>query len=77
MSCECKCKFYGRKCSSNQKCKNLKEHHMCKIDYIWIPATCSCENNKYLRSMIDDSMIKFDELIETTKTAPTNLNEEK
>ena len=25
--------------------------------YIWNPATCSCENSKYLGSTIDDSMI--------------------
>ena len=39
ISCECKCKFDGRKCNSNQKwnkrkrrCerKNLKKHHMCE-----------------------------------------------
>ena len=39
ISCECKCKFDGRKCNSDQKwnsnkyrckCKNLKERHLCK-----------------------------------------------
>ena len=39
ISCECKCKFVGRKCNSNQKqnydkcrceCKNPKKRHMCK-----------------------------------------------
>ena len=39
ISCECKCKFDGRKCNSNQKwnndkcrceCKNLKEYHVCR-----------------------------------------------
>ena len=53
ISCECKCKFDGRKCNSNQKwnnnkclCerKNLKEHHACKKDYIWNLATCNCKN---------------------------------
>ena len=35
ISCECKCKFYGRKCNSNQKwnndkCQcNCKKHHIC------------------------------------------------
>ena len=28
---------------------------VCKIDYIWNPATCSCENGKYLSSIMDDS----------------------
>ena len=44
VSCECKCKFNGRKCKLNQKrnidkcrckCKNLKEHNACEKDYIW------------------------------------------
>ena len=48
--------------------------------YIWNPATCSCENNKYLGSTIDDSVITCDEILEMTKTAllktvPTNFNE--
>ena len=55
MACEYKCKFYGRKCDLNQKsnkdkcqceCKNQKEHNACEKDYIWSPATCSCENTK-------------------------------
>ena len=43
ISCECKCKFDGRKYNSNQKwnndkgwcgCKNLKEHNAFERDYI-------------------------------------------
>ena len=48
-----------------------------KKDYIWDPVTCSCENGKYLASIIDDSVITCDEIIEETKTSPTNLNENK
>ena len=32
--------------------------------YIWNPATCSCENSKYLGSTFDDSMISRDEVID-------------
>ena len=39
--------------------------HVCEKDYIWNPATCSSENWKY------------DEIIEETKTVPTNFNEKK
>ena len=75
-----RCKFDDRKCSLNQKwnnnkcwceCRNLKEHHVCKRDYIWSPATCNCENGKYLASIIDDSVITSDEIIEETKTIGT------
>ena len=83
-SCECKCKISSRKCNSNQKwnndkcrCefKNPKEHHLWEKDYIWNPVTCSCKNGKYLASMIDNSVISCDEIIETTKTVPTNFNQ--
>ena len=33
------------------------EHHESEKNNIWNPATCSCENIKYLASIIDDSMI--------------------
>ena len=44
---------------------------MCKKDYIWNPATCSCKNGKYLGSIIDDLAITCDELIETKKINST------
>ena len=49
----------------------IKLHRVCEKDYIWNPATCSCENGKYLASVIDDSMIRCGEIIEMTKTIPT------
>ena len=41
---------------------------MYKKDYTLNPATCSCENGKYLASIIDDLVITCDEIIEETKT---------
>ena len=81
VSCECKCIFDGKKCNLNQKWNNdkcrceFKKHHICERDYIWNPATCSCENGKYLASIIDDSVIKCDEIVEETKAIPTHFNE--
>ena len=56
VSSKYKCKFDGRKCNSNQKWNNVsvKKHNICKKDYIWNTVTCSCENGKYLPSIIDD-----------------------
>ena len=54
MSCECKCKFDGRKRNSvqwwnNSKCRfEWKKSHLCEKDYIQNPATCCCENGKKL-----------------------------
>ena len=35
--------------------------------YISNPATCSCKNGKYLASMIDDSVIKCDDILNKTE----------
>ena len=50
---------------------------MYEKDYIWNPTTCSCENGKYLASIIDDSVITCDEIIEETNSIPTNFDEKK
>ena len=41
---------------------------MCKKDYIGNPPTCTSENTKYSGSIIDDSVITRDEVLEETKT---------
>ena len=50
-------------------------------DYVWNSATCSCENAKYLASIMGDSAIMCNEYIEssdeTTKTIPTVFDERK
>ena len=43
---------------------------------IWNPATCSCENGKYLTSIMDDSVITCDGIIESYNKE-TSFNEEK
>ena len=85
ISCQCKCKFDGTKCKSNKWWNNdkyrceCKKHHICEKDYVWNPATCNCENGKYLASIKDDSVIACDEVIksydEEIKTSPTNFDE--
>ena len=68
ISCEFKCKLDGKKCNSHQKWDNdkcrceYKKDHICEKDYIWNPATCSCENLKYLATIID--VITCDEVID-------------
>ena len=39
------------------------------------PAAYSCKNGKYLASIIDDSIVTWDEIIEEIKAVPTNFNE--
>ena len=85
-SCKCKSKFDGRKCNSDQwwnvnKCWcEWKKCHVCEV-YIWNPIACNCENGKYLASIMDDSVIMCDEVIDSydkeTKTIPKDFNEKK
>ena len=87
VSCECKCKFNGTKCNSDQWWNNdksrceYKRHHVCEKGYVWNPSTCSCKNGKYLASIMDDSTTICDEVIESynevIKTILTNFNEKK
>ena len=57
-------------------CVSVKKRHACEKDYILNPATCSCQNGKYLASTMDDSVITFDEIIESYNKE-TNFNEKK
>ena len=87
ITCECKCEFDGTKFMSNQQWNNdkcqceCKKHYICEKDYIWNPATCNCENVKYLANIMVDSTIICDEFIkskdEEIQTVPTNFNEKK
>ena len=68
---------------------NVCEKHVCEKHHVWNPATCNCENGKYLASIMDDSAITCDEIIESydedakaklhdeTKSILTNFNEKK
>ena len=58
-----------------------KKRYVGEKHYIWNPATCSSKNEKYLASIMDDSAITCDEIIESyeqeTRTIPTNFREKK
>ena len=79
ISCEYKCRCDGRKLNSDQwwnnnKCQcECKKCYACEKDYIWNPSIYSCENGKYLASIMDDSAIICDKV----KTIPTNFNKKK
>ena len=59
---------------------SLKKPNVCQKDNVWNPATCTCKNEKYLASIMDDSAIISDEVTDAddeTKTISTNFNENK
>ena len=68
--------------SLNSSCVSIK--NVCEKYYIWSPASCSCQSGKYLASIIDDSAITCDEIMDVEAkskdeetTFPTNFNEKK
>ena len=79
----CQCRFDGRKYNSDQwwnnnKCQcEFKNHHICEKDNVCNPATGSCENRKYLASIMDDTAIIFDEVIDANKDAKSNEEKQK
>ena len=58
---------------------SVKKIHIYGKDYVWNPATCNCQNGKYLASIVDDWVIICDAVIESfdeeIKTIPTSFNE--
>ena len=78
--CESKCNFYETKCKLNQWRNNnkswceCKKHHISEKDYVWNPATCNCENGKYLASIINDSAIVCDEVIDSYDKESISIN---
>ena len=49
--------------------------HVREKDYIWDPATCSCQYGKYLASIMDDSAIICDEFMSVNAKAKSNNKE--
>lgn len=45
---------------------------MHKKGFAWNPARCACENGKYFKSIINDSVIRCNEIVKATKTISTN-----
>ena len=58
---------------------------MCVKKNVWVPSTCVCEIDRYLKNITDDLVITCDEIIdvvaisycEPTKTTPVNFKEKK
>ena len=53
---------------------SVKNITYCEKGYTWKPATCNSENGKYLATIMDDSAIMCDEIIQSYKEE-TNFNE--
>ena len=82
ISCKCSCKFDGRNYNADQwwnndKCRyECKKYHLRQKTYVSDLATCNCENEKYLASILDDSAIISHEIIESYEEE-TNFIEKK
>ena len=56
----------------------IRQNIMCvKKYYICNPATCSCENGKYVGSIIGDSVFTCDKIMEETNCSNKNRSNKK
>ena len=89
ISCVCESRFKKKKCNSYQWWNNdklpceCKKGHVCEKQYIWNPATSSCENGKYSANIMNDLAFLCDETMDTKaksngeeiKSVATSFNE--
>ena len=52
---------------------NVGVNRMCKKDYSCSPSRCICENKKYSKCIVDDSVIVCDEVINATDSVLRNM----
>ena len=84
--CDCKKHIHEQEYTWNLaqiKCQcECKKYYICEKHYLWNPTTYICENEKYLASVNDDSVIRRGEITDAegksydgeTKTVLTNFN---
>lgn len=61
------------------------KYHVCERDYLWNSRKFACEIKRYLKSIAQDLLIIYDEVIDAvvkshndlTKATPINFNEKK
>ena len=81
ISCAFKCKCNRTTCILNQKLNNktcsceCKSYPKCKKGYTWIPSTCIWANSKYLKSIVDTSVIACDEIISVMDTVSSRMTD--
>ena len=50
-----------------------KKYQSCKKDYSWNPSICICDNSRYLKCIVDESVIVCDEIVNVKDSASTNV----
>ena len=79
ISCDCRCNFNRTTCNSVQKWNNdkcqydCKKYRKCKNEDSWNPSTWICQNDQYLKSIVDTLLIVCHESINATDSVSTNL----
>ena len=53
------------------------KHHMWKNDYVWNPSTSAIEIDQFLKSIISDSIITCNKVIDASENVSINFNEKK
>ena len=62
---------------NNKTCQyECQNYYKCQKDSSWNLSTCICEDNKYLKSVVDTSVTKYDEIVifmNNLSTKKTNI----
>ena len=53
------------------------KYRILKKNDTWNPSTCTCGIDKYLKIIIGDSVIIYDEVMDTLKTVLINSNDKR
>ena len=60
---------------NNGKCQcACKTFRTCKKDYIWNPSISICGNSRYLKRVINDSVVVCDKIISVADSISANMN---
>ena len=69
ISCDYKWNFNSGTCNSNQRWNNkacqceCESYRKWERNYSWNPIACICEDSKYLKSIVDTSVVTCDDNI--------------
>lgn len=53
------------------------KYRICRKDHTWNPLTCTCEIDKYLETIIGDSITIYDEVMDTLKIVLISSNDKR
>ena len=64
----------NKKCNNDKYQCECKKYHMFKKDFSWWnPSICICENNSYLKTIVNGSVIMCGKVVRVKNSLPTHV----